>query len=115
MVLNQLLSLFGCKFIKLNIIKLGGVLNNVNIVTRWLFFLYYILKYIYGHVINQEVLRASLTPFGVRLARHDTMIILSNIMQKKITDFEQPTRKGVVYGNSKIIIHEHLWLIDGHF
>ena len=36
-------------------------------------------------------------------------------MQKKIVDFEQPTRKGVVYGNSKIIIYEHLWLIDGHF
>ena len=26
-----------------------------------------------------------------------------------------PTPKGVIYGNSKIIIHEHLWLIDGHF
>ena len=25
-----------------------------------------------------------------------------------------PTPKGVIYGNSKIIIHEHLWLIDGH-
>ena len=25
------------------------------------------------------------------------------------------TPKGVIYGNSKIIIHEHLWLIDGHF
>ena len=49
------------------------------------------------------------------MARHDTMIILSKIMQKKIVDFEQPTRKGGVYGNSKIIIHEHLWLIDGHF
>ncbi len=24
-------------------------------------------------------------------------------------------RKGVIYGNSKIIIYEHLWLIDGHF
>ena len=26
-----------------------------------------------------------------------------------------PTPKGVIYGISKIIIHEHLWLIDGHF
>ena len=26
-----------------------------------------------------------------------------------------PTPKGVIYGHSKIIIHEHLWLIDGHF
>ena len=24
-------------------------------------------------------------------------------------------RKGFIYGHSKIIIHEHLWLIDGHF
>ena len=24
-------------------------------------------------------------------------------------------RKGVIYGNSRIIIYEHLWLIDGHF
>ena len=23
--------------------------------------------------------------------------------------------KGVIYGHSKIIIHEHLCLIDGHF
>ena len=23
-------------------------------------------------------------------------------------------RKGFIYGHSKIIIHEHLWLIDGH-
>ena len=23
-------------------------------------------------------------------------------------------RKGFIYGNSKIIIHEHLWLIDVH-
>ena len=26
-----------------------------------------------------------------------------------------PTPKGVIYGISKIIIHEHFWLIDGHF
>ena len=25
------------------------------------------------------------------------------------------SRKGFIYGISKIIIHEHLWLIDGHF
>ncbi len=25
-----------------------------------------------------------------------------------------PTPKGVIYENSKIIIHEYLWLIDGH-
>ena len=24
-------------------------------------------------------------------------------------------RKGLFMDNSKIIIHEHLWLIDGHF
>ena len=24
------------------------------------------------------------------------------------------TPKGAIHGNSKIIIHEHLWLIDGH-
>ena len=24
-------------------------------------------------------------------------------------------RKGFIYGHSKKIIHEHLWLIDGHF
>ena len=24
-------------------------------------------------------------------------------------------RKEFIYGNSKIIIYEHLWLIDGHF
>ena len=29
-------------------------------------------------------------------------------------DFEHPTPKGVIYGNSKKIIHEHLWLIDEH-
>ena len=26
-----------------------------------------------------------------------------------------PTPKGVIYGYSKKIIHEHLWLIDEHF
>ena len=26
-----------------------------------------------------------------------------------------PTPKGVIYGHSKKIIYEHLWLIDGHF
>ena len=26
-----------------------------------------------------------------------------------------PTPEGVIHGHSKIIIHEHLWLIDGHF
>ena len=25
-----------------------------------------------------------------------------------------PTPKGVIYGHSKKIIYEHLWLIDGH-
>ena len=35
-------------------------------------------------------------------------------MQNFFTDFEHPTEGGI-YGNSKIIIHEHLWLIDGHF
>ncbi len=35
-------------------------------------------------------------------------------VQKKIADFEHPTRKGFICGNSKIIIHEHLWLIDGY-
>ena len=35
-------------------------------------------------------------------------------VQKKNEDFEHPTRKGFICGNSKIKIYGNLWLIDGH-
>ena len=36
-------------------------------------------------------------------------------MQNIFEDFEHPTLKGVIHGNSKIKIYGNLWLIDGHF
>ena len=37
--------------------------------------------------------------------------------QKYPSCFHAPAqpRKGFIYGHSKKIIYEHLWLIDGHF
>ncbi len=34
---------------------------------------------------------------------------------RNIASCASPTPKGVIYGISKKLIHEHLWLIDGHF
>ena len=36
-------------------------------------------------------------------------------MLLNIASCASPTPKGVIYENSKTIIHEHLWLIDEHF
>ena len=33
---------------------------------------------------------------------------------RNIASCASQTPKGVIYGHSKKIIHEHLWLIDGH-
>ena len=34
---------------------------------------------------------------------------------RNIASCASPTPKGVIYGHSKKIIYEHLWIIDGHF
>ena len=34
---------------------------------------------------------------------------------RNIASRASQTPKGVIYGHSKKIIYEHLWLIDGHF
>ena len=61
-----------------------------------------------------------ITPNGVRMAVRK--IIDGHFWRKKqrhlcrnIASCASPTPKGVIYGHSKNIIYEHLWLIDGHF
>ena len=71
----------------------------------------YILHYFPSHTWLPYI-----TLNGVRLAREISLIKLSNLMQNIFMDFEHPTPKGVyLWQFKKIIIHEHLWLIDGHF
>ena len=53
---------------------------------------------------------------------HHQMLLNADFLQKLFFEHYQTmlhapaqSRKGFIYGHSKIIIYEHLWLIDGHF
>ena len=59
----------------------------------------------------------SLYSLGIFYSLQEKIGLTISNMQKTKTLLHAPAqpRKGFIYGNSKIKIHEHLWLIDGHF